>query len=66
MRLELQSNPIIPSPSLTLQFIKIASCHDRYPRTTIENKHIKYDPQIDTLKQKGWKINSPVTIMPKA
>jgi hypothetical protein len=37
-------------------------CHDRFPDGALTHKHTKYDPLINTIQNKGWKVNPLITI----
>jgi hypothetical protein len=54
--------PILPSPNHTIQFIEFTYCHDRFPGEALTHKHTKYDPLINTIQSKGWKVNPLITI----
>ena len=54
--------PILPSPTLTTQFIEFTYCHDKYSEQALTHKHIKYDPLINTIQTNGWKTNPLDTI----
>ena len=54
--------PILPSPNHTIQFIEFTYCHDKFPEQALTHKHTKYNPLINTIQNKGWKINPLITI----
>jgi hypothetical protein len=54
--------PLTPSHTKTIQFIEFTYCHDRFPEQAITQKHSKYDPLINDIKNKGWKTNPLITI----
>jgi hypothetical protein len=54
--------PIALSQSHTIQFIEFTYCHDRFPEQAITQKHAKYDPLINTIRSKGWKMKPLITI----
>ena len=45
-----------------MQFIEFTYCHDRFPEQALSHKHTKYDPLINAIGNKGWKMNPLVTI----
>ena len=49
--------PILPSPNHTIQFIEFTYCHDIFPKEALTHKHNKYDALINTIQNKGWKVN---------
>ena len=49
--------PLIPSLALTCQFFKFTYSHDCYLELAIENKYRRYDPLLDTLKQKDGRYS---------
>lgn len=55
--------PLTPNPLETIQFIEFAYYHDRFSTTTIRERLNKYTPLIQTLRIKGWKVKSLVTIV---
>ena len=54
--------PLLPSHTKTIQFIEFTYCHVRFPKQTLTKKHEKYDPLINTIRNKGWKTNPLITI----
>ena len=54
--------PIPPFPNHTIQFIEFTYCHDRFLEEALTHKHTKYDPLINTIQNKGWKVNPLITI----
>jgi hypothetical protein len=49
-------------PNLTIQFIEFTYCNDRFSPETLEAKHSKYIPLIDSIAAKGWKIDPLIII----
>jgi hypothetical protein len=56
------STPLLPSHTKTIQFIEFTYCHDRFLEHAITQKHTKYDPLINAIQSKGWKMNPLITI----
>ena len=56
------SPPIEPDDNLTIQFIEFTYCNDRIPDETINRKIEKYQPLIDNIANKGWKIDPLIVI----
>lgn len=54
--------PLSQTPTHIIQFIEFTYCHDQFPETIIKTKYNRYDPLIDILQQKGWKVNPLITI----
>ena len=53
---------LFPSHTKTIQFIEFTYYHDRFPEQTITQKHAKYDPLINAIQNKGWKMKPLITI----
>jgi hypothetical protein len=51
-----------PSPSNIVQLIDFTYSHDGFPTTPTRRKVNKFNPFIQTLVTKGWKVNPLVTI----
>ena len=54
--------PIHPTDTLTIQFIEFTYTNDRFPEETINNKIHKYQPLINSITQRGWKIDPLIVI----
>jgi hypothetical protein len=54
--------PLLPSHTYTIQFIKFTYCHNRFPKQAITQKHAKYDPLINAIRNKQWKTKPLITI----
>ena len=49
--------PLLPSNTHTIQFIEFTYCRDRFTDQALTQKHAKYDPLINAIRNKGWKTN---------
>ena len=47
--------PLLPSHTLTIYFIEFTYRHDKFPEQALTQKHAKYDPLINAIRNKGWK-----------
>ena len=56
------TTPLLPSHTYTIQFIEFLYCHDIFPEQALTQKNAKYDPLINTIRNKGWKTNPLITI----
>ena len=54
--------PLLPTHAHTIQFIDFTYCHDRFPEQALTQKHAKYDPLINAIRNKGGKTNPLITI----
>src|SRR6202161_365183 len=46
----------------TIQFIEFTYCNDRFSPTTLETKINKYKPLIESIVDRGWKIDPLIVI----
>ena len=46
----------------TIQSIEFTYYHNRFPEQAITQKHVKYDPLINAIRNKGWKTKPLITI----
>ena len=56
------STPLLPSNAHTIQFMEFTYCHDRFPEQAITQQQAKYDPLINAIQNKRWKVNPLITI----
>jgi hypothetical protein len=54
--------PTHPTDNLTVQFIEFTYTNDKFPQETITSKIHKYQPLIDDIAQKGWKIDPLIVV----
>ena len=54
--------PIEPYDTLTIQFIEFTYCNDRIPDETINRKIEKYQPLMDNIANKRWKVDPLIVI----
>ena len=52
-----------PNDNLTIQFIEFTYCNYRIPDETINRKIEKYQPLIDNIANKGWKVDPLIVII---
>ena len=58
-----QSNPPLnPDNNLTIQFIEFTYCNDRFSPETIDIKTEKYQPLIESITNRGWKVDPLIVI----
>ena len=48
--------PETPTPDITIQFIEFTFCNNRFATETLDRKIIKYQPLINNIITKGWKV----------
>ena len=59
-----QSNPPLnPDNNLTIQFIKFTYYNDRFSPKTIDIKIEKYQPLIESITNRGWKVETLIVII---
>jgi hypothetical protein len=54
--------PAGPTPTTTIQFIEFTYCNDRFSADTIARKITKYQPLINDISARGWKI-APLLVL---
>ena len=48
--------PEAPTPEITIQYIEFTYCNDRFSTEILERKNTKYQPLINNLITRGWKV----------
>ena len=48
--------PISNTHTHTIQFTEFTNCHDIFPEEATTQKQTKYDPLINDIQNKGWKL----------
>ena len=54
--------PEAPTQEITIQYIEFTYCNDRFSAETLERKTMKYQPLIDNLTTRGWKV-APLIVL---
>jgi hypothetical protein len=54
--------PAGPTPTTTIQFIEFTYCNDRFSVDTIARKITKYQPLVNDISARGWKI-APLLVL---
>jgi len=54
--------PQHPNDNIAIQYIEFTYCNDRFPQETITNKTNKYQPLLDSIAARGWKVNPLIVI----
>ena len=54
--------PEAPTPEITIQYIEFTYCIDRFSAETLERKTTKYQPLINNLITRGWKV-APLIVL---
>jgi hypothetical protein len=58
----LSNPPDIINTSLTIQFLEFTYTNDRYPEDKITAKLNKYQPLLDNIQARGWKVAPLIVI----
>jgi hypothetical protein len=58
----LSNPPDIINTSLTIQFLEFTYTNDRYPEDKITAKINKYEPLLDNIQARGWKVAPLIVI----
>jgi hypothetical protein len=49
--------PNQPNPTISVQFIEFTYCNDRYSPDKINDKTVKYEGLLESIKARGWKVD---------
>ena len=54
------------APKLTIQFIEFTYCNDRFATKALNRKTTKYQPLINDIRTKGWKLALLIVLAARA
>jgi hypothetical protein len=48
--------PVHPNPDITIQYIELTYCNDRFSQDIVTTKIAKYKPLLDSIRNYGWTL----------